>query len=629
MKIKKIVSTALIFGAFYVTSVSSATYTWTMTLKQGMKNEEVRTLQKFLNMYPQWQVATTGAGSPGYESTTFGTLTKNAVIKFQQSNPPLKADGIFGPASQSVAYKIQDAPTTTTTCTGSTTQSCTVSNGTGTQSRMCTNGVWSTWSSCLATSCNTGYALTNGQCVQNTTTTTPVSTTLIPTGASWKYLDNGTNQGTAWKELSFNDSTWATGNAELGYGDGDETKVVSYGSNSSSKYITTYFRKSFSINDLSSITGLNLAVKRDDGVVVYLNGVELVRNNLPTGTIYYNTLATDASDDGKTFLSYSVPQSALVVGNNVVAVEIHQSSITSSDISFDLSLSTIVSSTSTTTPEYYFNDDYTDSTLSGTGSTRTISNWNILGATSYLDSAYAWEYKPPFTNISMVDNCDSGRRCLRLDTIDDDPNTSGTTRTQYEMTFKSGTSLPVYRTSQRMYLSPDLAYLQNYSGKINWMDIWETWLAVNPNWDGDTAGSARMSLYINKDSAVGSPLYWELTSEYMQPEAVKFVDIWPTQTNTTPIPFGKWFTLDVMVVNGVGSQGRIKIDMTPDGGPTTTLFDVRNTTTYVRDGISYPELYRQRWHAYKFYFGDTILDWLAANGKKAYALYNDFKWYKN
>ena len=54
-------------------------------------------------------------------------------------------------------------------------------------------------------------------------------TTFVARGATWKYLDNGTNQGTAWRATSFNDSTWASGPAELGYGDGDEATMVSYG----------------------------------------------------------------------------------------------------------------------------------------------------------------------------------------------------------------------------------------------------------------------------------------------------------------------------------------------------------------------------------------------------------------
>lgn len=165
-------------------------------------------------------------------------------------------------------------------------------------------------------------------------------TTLVPAGAAWKYLDNGSNQGTAWSTTSFNDSTWASGPAQLGYGDGDEATVVSFGPNSSAKYITTYFRHAFNVTNPAAFTSLNLQLKRDDGAVVYLNGAEVYRSNMPTGAVSSTTLASSAaSDDGATWLSASLSSSLLVSGTNVLAVEIHQNAGTSSDISFDLSLS--------------------------------------------------------------------------------------------------------------------------------------------------------------------------------------------------------------------------------------------------------------------------------------------------
>jgi hypothetical protein len=164
-------------------------------------------------------------------------------------------------------------------------------------------------------------------------------TTLIATGTSWKYLDNGSNQGTAWYGTSFSDASWASGNAQLGYGDADEATVVSYGPNSSAKYITTYFRKTISVADASLFTNYTLNIKRDDGVVVYINGAEKYRNNMPTGTISYTTGAsTTCSDDGAGFQTATLASGSLVTGTNVIAVEMHQVNGSSSDISFDLSL---------------------------------------------------------------------------------------------------------------------------------------------------------------------------------------------------------------------------------------------------------------------------------------------------
>ena len=164
-------------------------------------------------------------------------------------------------------------------------------------------------------------------------------TSLVSAGATWKYLDNGSNQGTAWIAAGFSDATWASGNAQLGYGDGDETTVVKFGPSSSIKYITTYFRKTISITNASMYSSYILNVKRDDGVVVYINGTERYRNNMPAGPITYTTLAaTNCGDDGKVWQTATLPAGSLISGINVVQVEIHQIGVTSSDISFDLEL---------------------------------------------------------------------------------------------------------------------------------------------------------------------------------------------------------------------------------------------------------------------------------------------------
>ncbi len=162
---------------------------------------------------------------------------------------------------------------------------------------------------------------------------------LVPVGSVWKYLDNGSDQGLAWKERAFNDSAWAAGAAELGYGDGQVT-TVSYGPNASQKYITTYFRHAFQAAGLSEIASLKLRLLRDDGAVVYLNGTEVVRSNMPAGPIAYNTFASTAvgGADESTFFEFAMPVHLLQEGENVLAVEIHQVNLTSSDLSFNLEL---------------------------------------------------------------------------------------------------------------------------------------------------------------------------------------------------------------------------------------------------------------------------------------------------
>lgn len=164
-------------------------------------------------------------------------------------------------------------------------------------------------------------------------------TSVFTYGSSWKYLDNGTDQGTAWQSLSFNDDSWQTGNGKFGYGTGGVTYTVSYGADASQKYITTYFRKTIYLSNPSAFAGFPAGVLRDDGIVVYVNGVEVYRNNMKTGIVNYLTPATDASDNGTVTQPFTISASAFVSGNNVIAVEIHQKTITNVDLAFDMQLS--------------------------------------------------------------------------------------------------------------------------------------------------------------------------------------------------------------------------------------------------------------------------------------------------
>src|SRR5436190_1203650 len=163
---------------------------------------------------------------------------------------------------------------------------------------------------------------------------------LISRGAVWRYLDNGSNQGTNWIGVDFNDNSWASGPARLGYGGDGEVTTVSYGPNSNAKYLTTYFRRGFEISDTNVFGSLKLRLVRDDGAVVYLNGVEVFRSNLPATAITNATPAIAAISGGDEFIAVetNLPAAVLRNGTNPVAVEVHQSSGGSSDVGFDLAL---------------------------------------------------------------------------------------------------------------------------------------------------------------------------------------------------------------------------------------------------------------------------------------------------
>lgn len=163
---------------------------------------------------------------------------------------------------------------------------------------------------------------------------------LVRPGSSWRYLDDGSDQGSAWITSGFDDSGWAVGDAQLGYGDGDEATVVSYGGNPNAKYVTTYFRRNFDALQARLYTNFKLRLLCDDGAIVYLNGVEVARSNMPAGAVASDTLASSTIDGAtESLFSWTDLDGSLVrPSDNVLAVEVHQRSPTSSDISFDLAL---------------------------------------------------------------------------------------------------------------------------------------------------------------------------------------------------------------------------------------------------------------------------------------------------
>ena len=162
-------------------------------------------------------------------------------------------------------------------------------------------------------------------------------TDLVPLGADWAYLDDGSVLAEAWVEIDYDDSAWAVGPAPLGFGGWEATTID--GGPAKQRHITTWFRHSFSVANPADWTGLTLDLVRDDGAVVTLNGVEVVRDNLPVGSDAATYALADVTGLGEIDpTTFVVDPSLLVAGDNVLAVEVHQSSDLSDDLSFDLGL---------------------------------------------------------------------------------------------------------------------------------------------------------------------------------------------------------------------------------------------------------------------------------------------------
>ena len=101
-------------------------------------------------------------------------------------------------------------------------------------------------------------------------------------------LDNGSDPGAEWMTAGFSDAGWKSGKAQLGYGDRDEATQLS---DAAEPYPAYYFRHTFEVADPGALKPLVVRLMRDDGAVVYLNGKELFRDNLPEGAIGRETFA--------------------------------------------------------------------------------------------------------------------------------------------------------------------------------------------------------------------------------------------------------------------------------------------------------------------------------------------------
>jgi hypothetical protein len=204
---------------------------------------------------------------------------------------------------------------------------------------------------------------------------------MIPKGDTWKYFDQGSLPAANWQAENFSDGTWQQGAAEFGYGDGDEQTVISYGPDAGNKYITTYFRKTFTVADTVGLGDLSASIRIDDGVIVYLNGVEVYRNNMPAGTSTYSTLALQAIASETAFSPFSIAKGLIKPGQNSIAVEVHQNVVTSSDVSFDFSLSGVLTGTEvqiTSTIPVLADTAYSDILIEAMFNEVPVKNYNIV-----------------------------------------------------------------------------------------------------------------------------------------------------------------------------------------------------------------------------------------------------------
>jgi hypothetical protein len=165
---------------------------------------------------------------------------------------------------------------------------------------------------------------------------------LIQYDSTWRYNEAGVNLLTAWRAPGYNDSAWPEGQGLLaaeGPGIYPEPFLTTLTAPDMGGPLTTYYRIRFNFE--TNVAGVTLTVTNyiDDGMVAYLNNTEIFRFNMPAGTPAFGTAASAANPLGEGVPHVTnVVASGLVVGTNVLAVEVHQSAANSSDVVFGLSM---------------------------------------------------------------------------------------------------------------------------------------------------------------------------------------------------------------------------------------------------------------------------------------------------
>ena len=164
-----------------------------------------------------------------------------------------------------------------------------------------------------------------------------VSDTLIRRGANWRWFASSAAPAGEWMSPGYADGGWSAGPAPLGYGETRIATQLPFGGNTTNRWVTAYLRIHFTRAAGSTpVLSAVLQTDYDDGFVAYLNGVEVARRGL-TGPVSWGTFA--ANHESGFYETIALDNPALFqIGDNVLAVEIHQQAPNSSDLLWDAEL---------------------------------------------------------------------------------------------------------------------------------------------------------------------------------------------------------------------------------------------------------------------------------------------------
>lgn len=164
---------------------------------------------------------------------------------------------------------------------------------------------------------------------------------IISTGDEWEYYDDKISPDEDWKTTEEPISGWLAGPSPLGYGNSQIKTEIRYGASENKKNTTAYFKKTFRIENPFDCIAYKLGVLKDDGAIIYLNGREIMRINMPDGLITNKTTASNitGTQEAERYVHSKILTSDdFKVGYNIIAVSVHQANEYSSDIIFSLEL---------------------------------------------------------------------------------------------------------------------------------------------------------------------------------------------------------------------------------------------------------------------------------------------------
>ncbi len=175
-----------------------------------------------------------------------------------------------------------------------------------------------------------------------------------------------------------------------------------------------------------------------------------------------------------------------------------------------------------------------------------------------------------------------------------------------------------FSLSVKLFLPTDIDVLRSYNGTFTWLTLMEFWnnLPRRPF-------PFRITLNIQKpDTAVGSPLYFGVHAQTMNPTDSTWDDVWSERNETYPVPTGQWMTLTTDFVEGDAAAGRYKVTITDTHHVVHTLFDVTNYTHHpddpAPDGMA-------NFNPMKLYTSGTLIDGMTAAGAELSVFWDDFE----